>query len=292
MEFLHSNPHQCGKRQWIAWCRKLASAVGFLHDVRHNVVIMHLDIKPGNVLLDGQLEPRLADFGSAVMMARRNEEGATAAIAPLHMLTDGLGRGTQAYTPPETLTAPDFAYGTASDIYALGCTFYSALTGREPFEDVRNSSHQMWAIRRGFWESGANPLVQTPMSSPAVGARANTLDRYPKQSVFESRSLPRDMSDTPRETTFAIAPPSGCATDATATTPMALTIDIPLLRFITGEQLHSTREADRHAYDKVVAMIRGCTAPKPELRFTAQQLETVLAELDVYLLPGTGIDCG
>jgi serine/threonine protein kinase len=81
-----------------------------------------------------------------------------------------------AYSAPEILTPPDFSYSFAADIYALGCTIYAILTSREPFNDIRNPAYQLWCIRRGFWESGANPLLPTNarVSSPLSADAAKT----------------------------------------------------------------------------------------------------------------------
>ncbi|KAJ3350494.1 hypothetical protein HDU83_009694 [Entophlyctis luteolus] len=74
-------------------------------------------------------------------------------------LTDGLGRGTQAYMAPEIFMAtPSKSAGEYSfpvDIYATGCTLFVAATGIAPFSGgVGGSVYVMMGIKRGFWASG------------------------------------------------------------------------------------------------------------------------------------------
>ena len=94
----------------------LARAVHYAH--QHGV--LHRDLKPGNILLDGVGVPYLTDFGVAKMM--QEERGLT--------LTAELV-GTPSYMAPElALGRPASA---ASDVYSLGAILYELLTGKPPF---------------------------------------------------------------------------------------------------------------------------------------------------------------
>ena len=93
--------------------------------------MLHLDIKPSNILLDGppdgpwdQVTPMLADFG----IARAGDDpGATA--------TGLIGvRGTPSFMAPEQIAGDRAGIGPRSDVFALGATLYSLLTGRPPFQ--------------------------------------------------------------------------------------------------------------------------------------------------------------
>lgn len=85
----------------------------------HRRGIVHRDIKPRNVLFSEDNVPRLADFGLARSMssAGLSEHDSVA--------------GTAEYTAPETITAS--LWDARSDLYALGCTLFEALTGEPPF---------------------------------------------------------------------------------------------------------------------------------------------------------------
>ena len=89
-------------------------------DYAHQRDIVHLDLKPLNLLVheDGRL--LLSDFGLAHWMKQQQLEGGTS-----------LGHGTPHYMAPEHINGqPD----KRSDVYALGVILYQMLVGRRPFE--------------------------------------------------------------------------------------------------------------------------------------------------------------
>lgn len=96
--------------------RTVAEAV----DYAHRLGVLHLDLKPGNVLIDEHGEPMVADFG----LARRLEETLAGVVDEVS--------GTPCYMAPEQATAGG-RIGVGTDVYALGATLYEALTGRPPF---------------------------------------------------------------------------------------------------------------------------------------------------------------
>lgn len=96
----------------------LADAVHYAH--RQGVV--HRDLKPGNVLLDADGEPRITDFG----LAKRVDDiaGQTASGELL---------GTPSYMPPEQASGKNRNIGPPADVYALGAVLYALMTGKPPF---------------------------------------------------------------------------------------------------------------------------------------------------------------
>jgi tetratricopeptide (TPR) repeat protein/predicted Ser/Thr protein kinase len=91
----------------------------------HRQLVVHLDIKPSNVLVTESGEVKLLDFGIARLLGAEQTGLAT---------QPGIARDsplTPAYAAPEQLRGESVS--TATDIYSLGCLTYEVLTGRRPF---------------------------------------------------------------------------------------------------------------------------------------------------------------
>jgi TolB-like protein/thioredoxin-like negative regulator of GroEL len=97
---------------------KVARTVHYAH--QHG--ILHRDIKPGNILLDGKGEPHLTDFGLARLV--ETESTMTRTLDVL---------GTPSYMAPEQATGNNAAVSSVTDIYGLGAVLYQLLTGQPPF---------------------------------------------------------------------------------------------------------------------------------------------------------------
>jgi serine/threonine-protein kinase len=100
-------------RQALPLIRQIADALHYVH-AQH---CLHLDIKPGNILLAAEDTPVVSDFG----------------LPPRHPGSTGraLVRGTPAYMAPEQCTSGQLS--PATDQYALGVISFELLTGFRPF---------------------------------------------------------------------------------------------------------------------------------------------------------------
>ena len=104
----------------LVYIRQLASALEYIHARKMN----HLDVKPGNVLLSDGGEAILIDFG---MTKRYNRVGHQTSVTPV-----GVSKG---YAPIEQYKEGGVSnFSPQSDIYSLGATFYTLLTGITPPE--------------------------------------------------------------------------------------------------------------------------------------------------------------
>jgi serine/threonine protein kinase len=89
----------------------------------HQQGILHRDLRPSNVLLDKNGNPRITDFGLAKKLFSDSRLTATGAVL-----------GTPSYMPPEQADGKSNRLGPASDVYSLGAILYELLTGRPPFQ--------------------------------------------------------------------------------------------------------------------------------------------------------------
>ncbi|HUT13598.1 MAG TPA: protein kinase [Thermoguttaceae bacterium] len=86
----------------------------------HKKGFVHRDLKPGNILIDSQGHPHVADFGLAV-----SEDS--------QRLYTGQVAGTPAYMSPEQVRGETHHLDGRTDIWSLGVILYQLLTGRQPF---------------------------------------------------------------------------------------------------------------------------------------------------------------
>jgi len=86
--------------------------------------VIHRDIKPANILLTGETDIKISDFGAALTSASET--------------TQITGIGSPAYMSPEQVREQQLTYQT--DIFSLGVVMYQMLTGRLPFQGTNNYS--------------------------------------------------------------------------------------------------------------------------------------------------------
>lgn len=92
---------------------QIAEALRYAHE---RFALVHRDVTPRNVIIDGEGHARLLDFGIAAKVARTGVDGPHALF------------GSPGYMPPEQLRCE--ALGPESDLFALGAVLYEALSGK------------------------------------------------------------------------------------------------------------------------------------------------------------------
>jgi serine/threonine protein kinase len=118
-------------RQKAELMRKVALAVGALNERQ----VIHRDLKPGNILVGPDLEPKLLDFGLALQLC-----GDAARLTQA-----GEIMGTPDYFSPEQ-TGVETPLDARSDIFSLGTILYELLTGVVPFR-AETLARQIQSIR-------------------------------------------------------------------------------------------------------------------------------------------------
>ena len=89
----------------------------------HSEGLWHLDLKPGNIMVDKNGKAKLIDFGASKQL-NAQKGGATASTASVSY--------TNGYAPREQMEQNYEKFGAWTDIYALGATLYALLTNQHP----------------------------------------------------------------------------------------------------------------------------------------------------------------
>ncbi|CAA7033396.1 unnamed protein product [Microthlaspi erraticum] len=118
---LYSKPRQSGAvLSWNARfqiAKGIASGLLYLHEEWEKIVI-HRDVKPSNVLIESNMNPRLGDFGLARLYERGSQSHTTVVV------------GTIGYMAPELTRNGNSS--SASDVYAFGVLLLEIVSGRRP----------------------------------------------------------------------------------------------------------------------------------------------------------------
>ncbi|WP_135447366.1 serine/threonine protein kinase [Tabrizicola caldifontis] len=120
-DILESTDQAFTPEETVAMLKKLLSAVDFIHQAG----ILHRDISPDNILIDQTGNPVLIDFGAASEQVMR----ATRVLTGRRVVKDG-------YSPQEFYLS-GAQQSPASDLYALGATFYHVISGKAAPESQR-----------------------------------------------------------------------------------------------------------------------------------------------------------
>jgi tetratricopeptide (TPR) repeat protein len=153
--------------------RGVAAALGHAHALG----ITHRDVKPANILLEQDGTPRLTDFGLAT--ARDVER----------LTRTGTFLGTMSYCSPEQATGSPTT--PASDVFALGCVLFHALTGRTPIVAETSVEH----VARLAGDEPLDPVrglePEVPKALDAIVARA--LAKDPEERYADGGALAQDL---------------------------------------------------------------------------------------------------
>ncbi len=101
----------------VRYIRQVADALAYVHSQNR----LHLDVKPGNIMIDSSDNAILIDFGTSKQYDEEKGENTSTLV----------GR-TPGYAPPEQMGNDVVKFTPSTDVYALGATLYKLLTGITP----------------------------------------------------------------------------------------------------------------------------------------------------------------
>ena len=234
------------ENQAIGITTKICDALSFMHQQR----MLHLDLKPGNIMLRNGNEPVLIDFG---LSKQYDENG-----SPESSTT--IGAGTQGYAPIEQADyhgGRDFP--VTLDIYALGATLYKMLTGITPpvASSVMNEGLPLVPLRQRGVSSRTISIIQKAMM-PMKAMRFQSVEEMRRAffstdspSHFEQTVITNDATSIdrhpPQSPIDPIKPPTNKKTNK-----IALGILIPALLLgglLTGYLLFSNKSNKNSSND-------------------------------------------
>ncbi|CAN6193943.1 unnamed protein product [Urochloa humidicola] len=146
----------------------VARALAYLHH-ECRLQILHLDVKPGNILLDGDLRAHVSDFGISVSVDRDMSS------------VDTRGRGTPGYMAPEMLVN---AVSAKSDVFSYGMTLLELVGGRRNF-DPASSSAEAPDLARDFFPWVVREKMARGEVMEAVDVAMEDVDREEVEAVVK-----------------------------------------------------------------------------------------------------------
>ncbi|MFQ6549487.1 protein kinase domain-containing protein [Aestuariibius sp. 2305UL40-4] len=169
--------------------RQVLDAIGYVHQLG----VLHRDIAPDNILIDETGKPTLIDFGAAREQASKK----TRVLTALSCVKDG-------YSPQEFYVQGS-TQSNASDLYALGATFYHAITRDTP----PPSQSRLVAVAEGG-EDPYQPLVGRfpEYSEDFLRAIDKAMEVVPKNRMQSAAEWVAMMNGSDPENVIRLTPPA------------------------------------------------------------------------------------
>ena len=317
---LRRQPQMINYATWLRWAKSLTSAVAHAHSRK----ILHLDIKPANVFVSFSGSSRGVSYPHCVFSklttdldVKLGDWSMAMVISPGRPVPpDGVGLGTPIYCAPE-LVRGQAAFGPPADIFALGLSLYSLISGREPYSSTRSPVERMlWISRGAFWqfEEGhrLNNLGSITAGS-AHGGSSRALSRHSSRSLLVDDTEGRAAVDSPlrpphsrppalvkllangddrtvnedsiewQEAEMALGTAENADDDdepqLSAGSDPSLAADLSSQRYTDGTPFQWFLDGADPVPERVLSLIKHMTNPDPQQRPDAESVLTTLASL-------------
>ena len=170
-----------------------AAVAGAIH-CAHQQGVLHRDIKPANVILTPNQQPRVLDFGLALILTDDSD-----------LTQTGTPVGSPAYMPPEQAAGQTGRIDARSDVYSLGAMLYELLTGRPPFQAATTLETLQLVI--------ANEAVSPRRLNPALPRDLETiclkcLEKAPERRYQSAQELADELGRCLRDEPIVARPVS------------------------------------------------------------------------------------
>lgn len=147
-----------------------ARGLAYLHG--QNPPVLHLDLKPSNILISSGWEAKLGDFGLSRNVTNIERDSFS---------------GTMQYTAPEILQAN--AFSTAADVYSFGVCLWEMAVGDIPFKDISPTS-VIWGVVKSARRPPLNALnVKNRHVAPVpAGCQEQSPRSFPHNTILVKQS--------------------------------------------------------------------------------------------------------
>ena len=169
----HANRLKLGLPQRLALFQQVLRAVQYAH----SKLVLHRDLKPGNILVNDAGDVKLLDFGIARLLDEASDQDSALTQHSGHLLTPD-------YAAPEQIAG--LPLGTSCDVYALGVILFELLSGERPYRLPTGSR-----LRRAALEEA---ILHAPPRRPSEAWRAPRDGRaWSSQAGALRRALAGDL---------------------------------------------------------------------------------------------------
>ncbi len=166
---------------YVEWLIGVLYKVALALAVVHANGLIHFDLKPSNIVFDGNGEPMLVDFGLAI------------AVSALRQQTTSKGFfGTPGYASPEQLSGTQDQCSFESDIFSFGVVLYECLSLRRPFEGLSDPELAKTVIEKPpIPLRQANPRIQWELEA----LTHKCLEKQPSRRYCNGAHLAKDVKN-------------------------------------------------------------------------------------------------